>query len=549
VQLPTIDALLRARADDDAPGLLFEDRRWSWREVVAASAQRAAYLAEHRQPGPLHVGLLLDNVPDFAFWLGAAALAGGAVVGINPTRRGADLARDIRHTDCQWLVTERRYLPLLEGLDHGLAPDRVLVVDDEAYADALAPHAGAPLPDSGIDPLGIYLLIFTSGTTGAPKAVICSQARLAFIAQHLRDRYELDGDDTCYIAMPLFHSNALMAGWAPALHGGSTIALRRRFSASGFLEDVRRFGVTFFNYVGKPLAYILATPERPDDADTTLRNVFGNEATEKDIEAFGRRFGCTVVDGYGSSEGGATVQRTPDMPRGALGVADAQHAVLDPETGEECPPARFDARGRLQNAEEAIGELVNRAGGQQFEGYYKNDEANRQRVRDGAYWTGDLAYRDEKGFFYFAGRDSDWLRVDGENFAVAPVERLLLSHPDVVVAAVYAVPDVTVGDQVMAALVLRPGVRFDAEAFRRWLEEQPDLGTKWMPRYLRVSESLPSTASNKVLKRQLQVERWHGPDPVWHRGEDGRFTRLDDAGRDAIRRAFAERGREHLVGG
>lgn len=549
MQLPTIDQALRERASDDGPGLLFEDERWSYRAYVAACAQRAAYLEAKRRPGPLHVGLLLDNVPDFPMWLGAAALAGGAVVGLNPTRRGEDLARDVRHTDCQLVVTERKHRPLLEGLDIGVPPDRVLVVDDETYAQQLAPHEDAALPEAEVDPTGIYLLIFTSGTTGAPKAVICSQVRLALIGQHLRDRYRLGPEDTCYISMPLFHSNGLMAGWAPALTGGSAVALRRRFSASGFLEDVRRYGVTYFNYVGKPLAFILATPERADDSDTSLRHVFGNEATDKDIEAFAKRFGCTVDDGYGSSEGGATVQRTPGMPRGALGMADENHAVLDPETGEECPPARFDERGRLQNAEEAIGELVNRAGAAQFEGYYKNEEATRKRVRDGAYWTGDLAYRDERGFFYFAGRDSDWLRVDGENFAVAPLERILLSHPDVVVAAVYAVPDVTVGDQVMAALVLQPGVDFDPEALRAWLASQPDMGTKWMPRYLRVADALPSTESNKVLKRQLQLERWDCDDPVWQRGEDDRYRRLDDAGREALRAAFAERGREHLIGG
>ena len=263
---------------------------------------------------------------------------------------------------------------------------------------------------------------------------------------------ELTPDDVCYVAMPMFHSNALMAGWAPALAGGATVALRRKFSASGFLPDVRSYGVTYFNYVGKPLSYILATPEQPDDADNPLRLVFGNEAADLDIERFARRFGCPVIDGYGSTEGGANVTRTPDMPPGALGRAPDGIVVLDPETGEECPPARFDDDGRLLNPDEAIGEIVNKLGAAGFEGYWKNDEANAARVRDGMYWTGDLAYRDEQGFVYFAGRDFDWLRVDGENFAAAPVERILARYPDVVLAAVYAVPDADVGDQVMAAL-------------------------------------------------------------------------------------------------
>ena len=218
------------------------------------------------------------------------------------------------------------------------------------------------------------------------------------------------------------------------------------------LADVRDFGCTYFNYVGKPLSYILATPEQPDDADNPLKFVFGNEAAERDIQRFGERFGVIVVDNYGSTEGGATVVRDPEQPPGSLGRAGDGIEVLDPETGERCPPARFDDDGVLLNPDEAIGEMVSTTGLASFEGYYKNDEANRERVRDGVYWTGDLAYIDEAGFVYFAGRDFEWLRVDGENFAAAPVERILARHPGVGEVAVYAVPDEVVGDQVMAAV-------------------------------------------------------------------------------------------------
>ena len=303
-------------------------------------------------------------------------------------------------------------------------------------------------------------LLFTSGTSGAPKACLCSQGRLARIGAIVAQMYALEPADVCYLSMPLFHSNALMAGWGPALMAGSAVALPSsgRFSASGFLPDVRKAGATYFNYVGKPLSFILATPEQPDDADNPLVRAFGNEGTTEDVARFAERFGVAVTDAYGSTEGGATVQRTPDTPPGALGRAPEGTVVLDPATGTECPPARFDDHGRLLNAEEAIGELVSKAGGAGFEGYWRNGEAETARLREGWYWTGDLAYRDDAGFFYFAGRDHDWLRVDGENFASAPIERILQRHADIVLASVYAVPDLVVGDQVMAAVQLRPGV-------------------------------------------------------------------------------------------
>jgi len=546
--MPTIQEFLRARAGDPRTALRFEDQIWSYSEYVQACAERATYLLESRREGPFHLGVLLDNVPEFAMWLGAGALAGAAIVGINPTRRGAELARDITHTECQLLVSDSHQRALLEGLELGIEEARVLETDSPSYAEALRPHRGAPLPDTEISESTLFLLIFTSGTSGAPKACLCSQGRLALIAPILAQMQQLSERDVCYLAMPMFHSNALMAGWAPALSVGATCALRRKFSASGFLTDVRRYGVTYFNYVGKPLAYILATPERPDDSDNSLVRAFGNEASEQDIERFQRRFGCVVTDAFGSTEGVINVTRTPDMPPGALGRAAEGVLVLDPGTGAECAPAKFDSERRLLNPEQAIGELAHKLGGGSFEGYWRNDEASAAQLRDGIYWSGDLAYRDEEGFFYFAGRNSDWLRVDGENFAAAPVERILIRFPGVALAAVYPVPDAIVGDQVMASLQLLPEASFDAERFASFLEDQTDLGRKWTPRFVRICGALPVTETNKILKRTLRRERWECDDPVWWRPEkSGPFRRLTRSDVAEIAAEFDARGRRSAL--
>ncbi len=559
--MQTIDNLIRQRIGDHRVGLTFGDRTWTHDEVVRAQAERAALLASLRRPGPFHVALLMDNVPEYVFWMGAAALAGAVLVGGNPTHRGDELARDLSHTECQLLVTSAAYAGLVDGVDLGpsLPADRVLVVDDPtgdrhggsgpapttAYGELLASVAGAPPPDQAdtqVTEESLGLLLFTSGTSGAPKACICTQGRLARISSIVCQMFELTEDDACYLAMPLFHSNALMAGWGPALAAGARAVLRERFSASGFLDDVRRHGVTYFNYVGKPLSYILATPERPDDADNTLRRCFGNEAAEADVARFAERFGCSVQDAYGSTEGGASVQRTPDTPRGALGRAMPGTMVVNADTGEECPCAVFDANGRLLNAEDAIGELVSQTGGAGFEGYWRNSEADAARVRNGWYWTGDLAYRDEDDFFYFGGRDFDWLRVDGENFSAAPVEGILQRHPDVVLASVYAVPDTVVGDQVMATLLLRPGATFDPEGFVDFLAAQSDLGTKWAPRYVRITDELPQTATTKVLKRVLRNEGWRSSEDVWWRpAKDAPYRLLVETDADDLDKAVASR--------
>lgn len=526
VPFTTVAEALLARAADAHPALAFEGRTWSYAELVAESRRRAAWFERARRPAqPPHIGLLLDNVPDFVFWLGAAALSGAVAVGLNTTRRGDELAADVRHTDCQLVVTESRHRPLLDGLDLSLPLESVLDVDDPAYPALL--DGGAPMPEREIAADALYLLVFTSGVSGRPKACRCSQGRLAHIGGAVVGMFDLTAADVCYAAMPLFHSNALMAGWMPAVVAGATVALRRRFSASAFLPDIRRLGATYFNYVGKPLSYILATPEKPDDADNPLRRVFGNEAAERDIDRFARRFGCHVVDSYGSTEGGISVQRVPGMPAGALGRAAETVAVLDPATGKECETAELDGSGRLLNPDAAVGELANRAGGAVFEGYYGDPVADAGRVRDGVYWSGDLGYRDRDGFFYFAGRADDWLRVDGENLATAPIARILGRHPQVLLAVVYGVPDPAVGDQVMAALQLRPHASFDPAAFAAFLEAQPDLGPKAVPRFVRVTGELPLTATSKVRVRELRKQAWRCADPVWWRsGAQIRFEPL-----------------------
>ena len=542
----TMRELLLARANDDAPALLYEDERYSWREYFQGCCERAEALLAWRRPGPFHVGVLLENVPEYLFLTGAASLVGATVVGINPTRRGAGLERDIRHTDCQILVTEDRHADLLAGLDLGIPDDRRFDVASPAWQDAIAPFEGASAPKIEADPRAIYMLIFTSGTTGEPKAAICSSMRTAMAGKVLAQMRGLSAKDVGYLAMPLFHSNAHMAGVAPIMAAGGTWSMRRKFSASAFLPDVRKFGVTYFNYVGKPLTYILATPERPDDADNTLRVAFGNEGADHDLGRFAKRFGCEVIDSYGSTEGGIAISRTADMPPGALGVAPPGTLILDPETKQECPRAIFAADGRLANAAEAIGEIASTETAKSFEGYWRNEEANQERTREGIYWSGDLGYRDAAGFFYFAGRNMDWLRVDGENFAAGPIERILTRHPDVALAAVYAVPNADVGDDCMAALILRPGARFDPAGFAAFLGEQRDLGTKMAPRYVRIAQTLPSTETNKILKRVLRDERWDCSDPVWIR-EGAGYRLLADADRETIVAAFEARGRRNVL--
>lgn len=545
-----IAAMLLDRVGDSHLGLRTRDRDWTWDDVVGESAARGALARKLRADGPFHIGVLLENVPDFIFWLGGAALTGATIVGINPTRGPAEMAAEIRHTDCQLIVTDTEHLGRLQGLELGLTADRFLVIDTPEYLTLIDENRTAAVASDGVGAESLLLLLFTSGTTGVSKAVKCSQGRLAQIAHLATEKFGHVRSDVDYCCMPLFHGNALMALWAPALANGATVCVTPTFSASRFLPDVRYFGATFFTYVGKALGYLLATPEQADDADNQLVRGFGTEASPEDQAEFRRRFGAELFEGYGSSEGGGAVVLDAEAPTGALGrPAHDGVAIVDPQTLQDCVAAVFDRHGRVLNADEAVGEIVDKQGRRGFEGYYKNDDADADRIRNGWYWTGDLGYLDAAGFIYFAGRRGDWIRVDGENTSALTIERVLRRHPAVIAAGVYAVPDPRSGDQVMASVEVADPDSFDVEGFAEYLSAQEDLGGKGIPRFLRVSADLPVTGSNKVLKRELQEQRWHTDEPVfWWAGRGApEFLRMTSEDKTALDAQFMAYGRQRLL--
>jgi fatty-acyl-CoA synthase len=332
----------------------------------------------------------------------------------------------------------------------------------------------------------------------------------------------------------------------PALATGAAIALRERFSASQFMPDIRRYGATFFSTAGRALAYVLDVPATPEDRDHKVKFGLAAEASPSDVEQFDARFGIRCFGGYASSENAITLARAPGMPDDALGVAqnDADVAIIDPESGIECPRAALSPGGELLNSDVAIGEIVGRNVADRFEGYYKNPDATEARLRGGWFWSGDLGYRDADGVFFFAGRTDDWLRVDSENFAAAPVERVLARFPGARGVAVFAVPDErTADDQVMAALEMVDGVRFDPDELTVFLDAQPDLGTKWSPRYVRIT-TLPVGATNKVDKPTLRRERWYTDDPVyWRSGRSRAYVPFTPDDRHALEARFQQHGR------
>jgi fatty-acyl-CoA synthase len=560
--------------------VLFEDERYTWRQTYDEAVRYAnAFLAlRHRSDIPLHVGMLMENYPEFVFAFLGCALSGGVVVGINTTQRGSALARDINHCDCQVLITEKKFLDEVMGIRKELqfVGDGQILVNNRREADKTLPKGLVSLedrlaelerkagpafrkePDVTVKPEDWMMIIFTSGSTGAPKGIMNSHKKFIETGGMLADRLNYGEDDVSYAAMPLFHSNSTVLALVPAVVKGAKISMPRRFSARGFLPDVRKFGVTSFNYVGKPLAYILATHEKPDDANNPLRTAIGNGASAEQQEEFQRRFGLyEVAEVFGSTEGGATTVRALGDPRGSVGVMPPELKILN-EKGEECPPAEVDRNGRILNYDAAVGEITNVSGPGRFEEYYKNPAATAAKIAGNMFHTGDLAYYrmfEKDGvptrFMYFVGRTSDWIRKDGENFLADPLEEIVGRWDDVFLSSVYGVPCADGDELVMAALVMREGRAFDPKKFYDFLRAQGDMSEKWLPDFIRVTDSLPQTDTVKILRRALKKDYFNYgriADPMyWRERGDTTFKPFTEADYQKVLAAFVQAGRSDLL--
>ena len=459
-------ALLRSNGTDAEiaarPALRTPDRIWTHGEVYAEACRYATLFQERLPAGrPPHVGVLLDNIPEYLFAFGGAALIGAAVVGLNHTRQGEHLLRDLHHADVGLVITEPAHGADLDPIrsDLGLPAESVLLAGPELEAALPADaadlgHRARPRHALGAD---LHLGDVVSAQGGDLHAAPAPRDRQPHADDHgpraRRRRLRL------HAAVPLQRGE----GGLGAVDRGRGVgrpgpALQRQ----PWLPDIRRYGATYFNYTGKPLGYLLASPEQPDDADNPLRVAFGNEGSPDVVERFARRFGVEVIDAYGATEGGVAVNRDGGHAgRRARSGRSRRCKVVD-EDGNEKPVARLDADGRLLNAEECVGEIVNTAGSGPFEGYYNNAEANDEdhpqrlvlvrRPRLPRRRRLPLLRRAQRRLDPRRRRELPGRADRGRAWSDTPTSSL---------AAVYGVPDEQAGDQVMATVVVRDGVSLD----------------------------------------------------------------------------------------
>ncbi len=422
-------------------------------------------------------------------WLGVMEV-GAVQVPVNPSSTPDELAALVAQATPTTVVTDADLRPAVDAV-LARAGSAATVVE---VADLLAaPGDGrGPTP---VDPDSVAVMIPTSGTTGRSKLVMQTHRSYVMAGEGFPAWVGLTAADRLMTSLPLFHVNAPAYSILGSVAARASLAVLPRFSASRFLDDARRFRATEFNAIGAMLEILMRQPERPDDADNPLRLCYSALALPRERhEAVERRFGFEITCGYGLSESMyGLVWPRGERPFGALGVA-RQHPRLGHVNDARVRAAGPDGVGEL--------ELRNPA---TMVGYHEMPEESAAVLVDGWLRTGDLVRVDDHGVFTFVGRAKEVIRRRGENLSPSEVEAALVEHPDVAEAAVIGVPSELSEQDVKAFVVPAADRSVDAAVLAAFVAER--LARFKVPRYVEVVTDLPRTATGRVAKHRLEVER------------------------------------------
>ena len=498
------------------------DEKYTYRDMHIQSNRLANGLTKLGLKSGDGISVYQINSPEFLFTLFAAWKMGCYVVLVNTGLRGDGLQYIVDHSDSNTFLTHWSLLDNYLKIKDELPKIKHVLVDmNEAPADFELPEGILSLqsvmeaPDDDvevdIDPKNMSVLIYTSGTTGLPKATTFFYGRMlnagsltfsALIAYGLGK-----AGDVLYTCLPLFHGNALQLCSMPGYMAEFPVIFSKRFSASRFWDIIRKYGITNFNLLGSMPQYLLKQPVRPNDKDNKVWRVNSAACPKELVRDFEERFGLKIFEGYGAVDGGGFSLGTggaPDAPVGSMGktsgnvvaeIMDDEGNILEPEAPGELV---FLVRDDEKEARKVS--------------YYKNEEASESRIQkapDGKLWfhTGDVATKDENGWFFFVDRKKDSIRRRGENIAAWSVERVINRHDKVLESAAYGIKGHQVGedyaeDEVMVAVVLKPGETMKPEELLDFIQDK--LAHFQVPRFIDFVEGLPKSEVHRIMKRFLK---------------------------------------------
>jgi fatty-acyl-CoA synthase len=505
----------RAARYGDRIFVRFGDQQLTYRDANAAANRYAAVLAARGVGKGDVVAIMLRNSPNAVLTMLAAVKCGAVAGMLNYHQRGDVLSHSLGLLDAKMLVVETDLVSAVAE-SGGAGTAETLTVDDLERFAASAP-ATNPASASAVEARDTAFYIFTSGTTGYPKASVMTHLRwLKALAAFGGIGLRLKSSDTLYCCLPLYHNNALTVSLSSVINSGATLALGKSFSASKFWDEVIANQATAFIYIGEVCRYLLNQPPKPTDRAHKVRVIAGNGLRPEIWDEFTKRFGIArVCEFYASSEGNTAFLNVFNVPR-STGIFPLPLAYVqyDPDTGA---PLRDDNGRVLRVPAGQPGLLlspVNRL--QPFDGYTDKESTEKKLVRnafrEGDVWfnSGDVMSPQGLGHAAFVDRLGDTFRWKGENVATTQVEAALGSADSVEECTVFGVEIPNTGGRAgMAAVKLRQGAEFDGQALARAVYSQ--LPPYALPLFLRVVDSIEQTTTFKSRKVELR-EQGYGSD-------------------------------------
>ena len=509
----------QAARQPDRDFLVFDDLRFSYSEALLQSRRVAAGLLSKGVQKGDHVAVLMNNHPDMVWVLFAIGIVGAVAVPLNTAAKGDLLAYFLKHSRSTTLVVDEDLVPsvldqapqIRSVVLHGVGGAAGMTLPDDGRSwwrlEAMVQSIGQTLPDNAARFCDPQLVLYTSGTTGPSKGAICSHAQEQTGGLIMAEQLRYTPDDVLYTCLPLFHANALRVTLTAALWSGASVALARRFSASNFWSDIRRYRATEFNALGAMANILMQAPASAQDADHHLRicNIVPAFPNDKRVE-FEKRFGTKVTSLYGSTEMNCPLYATEDTP-----------ASKWPTCGRVVPPyeMRVVDDDDIELPPGQIGEWLIRSTEpwHAFQGYLDMPAETVAAWRNGWFHSGDRGYVDEQGYWYFADRKKETVRRRGENISSYEVELSICKHPAVLEAAVVPVASELGEDDVMVFIVLRDGHELSEVELVTFCQDR--MAAFMVPRFVRFIDHLPKTPSEKVekylLKRRaegMRAELW-----------------------------------------
>jgi len=492
-----------------------------------------------------HVGVFMQNIPEFFFLLGGCAFTNATLVGVNNAQLGEKLSFDINNIDMHVLFVDHAGQPGTDGtfLDTvrkaredfgfknlteefifvteppgGEMPSSIKTIPQKLLESADSAAAFNPV---SLDPTRAAVIIFTSGTTGAPKGIEVTWQKLYDTGVVGTRILSYTKDDVGYVCMPVNHSNSLYLNIMPALLNGARILLRRRFSVSNFVRDLEESGATVWNCVGDPVQYVInhvhgTVGPRADYSRLPLRTVISTGTNAPNRGIFTKMFGLDLfTEVYGSTESAAIAAVDAATPEYSVGRLLKDVRIISESTGRECEPARVDDTGRILNLDTSAGEIVvsqGSLGASAFTGYYRLPEESARKIMllDGEefYCMGDLGAIVEGGgerYLIFLGRTGDWIRFKGENWTPVDAEKVVKKYEGITNAGIIGVPQSRgrEDDPMYVIEVENPGA-FEIEPFLAFCLDR--LPHYMQPRFIRIVKGMPLTETMKLKTSILKSD-------------------------------------------